>query len=451
MAQIDIVENNLLTGSTIYNDLKDQYTYLLESYMGGQNYREGAHLTRYQLESGKEYGARLNQTHLDNHCKSVISVYNSFLFRVPPTRDLGTLDTVVEQTDFLNDADFDGRSLNNFMKDVATWAGVFGSCWIILCKPNIGSVTAADELYNSNRPYANIITPLSMLKWNYQRLGNGAYQLDYIKYIEDINGNVRTVKEWTLDTITTTTIQLQQSGQENVINRTEEPNGLGAIPAICCYNNKGLVRGLGISDINDIADAQKSIYNLLSELEETIRLDSHPSLVQTPDVISGNGAGSIIQIPENLDPNLKPYLLQYSGASVDSILNSIDRIVESIDKMANIGGVRAQESKTLSGVAMQTEFQLLNARLAEKADNLELCEEQLFEFFAQYYNRVWDGTITYPGSFNIQDTQNEFAQLKTARETATDPGLVKLIDERLVEMLGEDPDTVLSGIVPPTV
>ena len=38
--------------------------------------------------------------------------------------------------------------------------------------------------------------------------------------------------------------------------------------------------------------------------------------------------------------------------------------------MAHMGAVRGTEAMTQSGVAMQTEFQMLNAKLAEKADIL---------------------------------------------------------------------------------
>ena len=456
MSQVEQLQNEinaLSSGNPIYTDMHSIWEYLLESYMGGQNYKDGQHLTKYQLESGTDYTSRLNQTYLDNHCKSVVSVYNSFLFRQPPYRDLGNLEQLPETQEFLKDADFDGRSLDQFMKDVATWSSVFGHCWIILVKPSVGATTRADEQMSGARPYANLITPLAMLDWNWQRQPNGAYVLDYIKYVEDINGNVQTIKEWTMDTISTYTVVTDdKSGKQVLHDVVKEANQLGKIPAICAYNAKGPVRGIGVSDLTDIADAQKMIFNLHSELEETIRLDSHPSIVATPDTILGNGAGSVVQMPNDLDPGLKPYLLQYNGASAKSILDSIANIVESIDKMANTGAVRATQSKVLSGVAMETEFQLLNARLSEKGDNMELAEEQLWKCFAAYYGREYNGYIDYPDSFNIKDTHNEFAQLETASKTATDPRIKRVIDERIVELLAEDPKLVLpvSDFVPHT-
>ena len=203
------------------------------------------------------------------------------------------------------------------------------------------------------------------------------------------------------------------------------------------------MRGLGISDLADISDAQRFIYNLQSELEETIRLDSHPSIVATPDTILGNGAGSVVQISTDLDAGLKPYLLQYNGASAKSILDAIAHQIDAIDKMANVGAVRAIESRRMSGVAMQTEFELLNARLSEKGDNLELAEEQIFKLFAAYMNTMFNGYIQYPDSFSIRDVNDEYGQLKSAKEASSDPRITRVIDERIVELLDEDPKEIL--------
>ena len=145
-------------------------------------------------------------------------------------------------------------------------------------------------------------------------------------------------------------------------------------------------------------------------------------------------------MPENLDPGLKPYLLEFSGASVDSIYRAIEHTIASIDKMANTGAVRATESKTMSGVAMETEFQLLNARLSEKADNLELAEEQMWKLWCEFMGYEWNGHIEYPGSFNIRDTAQEITHLQQAKAAATNPKVFGLIDGKIAEFLGEDPE-----------
>ena len=425
----------LLTGNELYQNYDEQWQYLLESYVGGKEYKEAGHLTRYVLETDAEYSARLRTTPLENHCASVISVYNSFLFREEPKRDFDNNGMTFELEMFLRDADFDGRSLNAFMKDVATWASVFGHAWIIVSKPDVGAVTVADEQAQGSRPYVSLLTPLAMLDWQYSRQPSGKVELTYIRYLEETTGELTTVKEWTMTEIRTSTVNVRT---DQMVEEIVEVNGLGRIPAVCAYNGRSIIRGFGVSDITDIADAQKFIYNATSEVEQTIRMDSHPSLVKTPETQAGVGAGSLIHMPDNLDPGLKPYLLEFGGASVDSIYKAIEHSIGSIDKMANTGAVRATESRTMSGVAMETEFQLLNARLSEKADNLELAEEQMFEFWFQYMGQQWMGEIEYPGSFNIRDTGSEIQQLATAKNTATDPIVIRKIDEHILEWMGEE-------------
>jgi len=310
----------------------------------------------------------------------------------------------------------------------------------------VGAQTRAEEQQIGVRPYVNLLTPLVVLDWYYKRQPTGRYELDYFKYVEEINQNIITVKEWSRTTIKTTIIDDEK---KEIVSSEEEVNGLGEIPVVVAYNQRSTVRGLGVSDLTDICDLQKFIYNATSEAVESLRMDSHPSLVATPETRVGTGAGSLILMPENLDPGLKPYILQNTGASVEMIYKSIEHTTSVIDKIANTGAVRATESRTLSGVAMNVEFQLLNAKLSEKADNLELAEEQMFNFWCKYMGTTWNGSIEYPGEFNVRDTQSEIAQLKTASETnSQDPRVRQAIDEAILDWLevddSKEPEETLS-------
>ena len=404
--------------------------------MGGEDYKRYNLLTKYQLETESEYGQRLDQTPLHNHCKSVVNVYNSFLFQEQPERDLGNLDGLPEVEDFLDDADLDGRTLDHFMKEVSTWASVFGHCWIMVAKPDTGAITKADEQAVGVRPYVNILSPLVVIDWRWERGPSGKHELVYVKYVEEINGSVQTIKEWTPETITTHEINYDTREE---LAQLVEPNGLGFIPMICVYSQRSIVRGFGVSDIQDIAKTQQFIYNQLSEVEQAVRLDNHPSLVKTNETQASSGAGSIIAMPENMDPGLKPYLLETNGAQIASIYQAIDHSVAAIDLMANTGSVRATAAKLLSGVAMQTEFQLLNAKLAEKASNLELAEEELWDIFAKYQGLTeWTGEVKYQDNYGIQDKNAEYTKLQVAKASASSPQVLAVIDQKLMQLLCED-------------
>ena len=427
--------NQISTTNKEYMRNRDRWQFLLWSYTGGDEYRRQGYLTRYKLESNAEYQQRLNSTPLDNHCQSVIQVYISYLFREEPEREFYSWSGQPDVEAFLKDADMDGRSLDAFMKDVATWSSVFGHSWILMTKPNIGASTLGEEQSLGVRPYVNLLTPLAVLDWTWSRTPAGNYELTYFKYIEEIVDKITVVKKWTKDTIET---WIMEDEKREAQLSSVEVNGLGMIPAVIAYNKRSIVKGLGVSDISDIADMQRLIYNYNSEVEQSIRLDGHPSLVVTPDVQYGSGAGAVIVVPENSDPGLRPYVLEHGGANVQSIHESIKQVTEAIDRLANTGGVRGTETRTMSGVAMEVEFSLLNARLSEKADQMEIAEEQLWKLFGLYQGREWLGEVDYPGSFNVRDTQREYQQLASAKSAATSAEAIRIIDFRLRELL-EDP------------
>jgi hypothetical protein len=426
-----------------YQNLNARWSYLLKSYLGGEIYRQGQYLTRYSNESEQDYITRLMTTPLDNHCKSVLGIYNAFMFRREPTRDFGSLESDPDLEAFLEDSDLEGRSFHSFMKDVATYSGVFGHVWMILTKPNVGAVTRADEIISGARPYINLLTPLTVLDWTWERGPAGNYELTMFKYMEDTDrSHISVVKEWHKDKIITTEVNKED---REISSSYEEANGLGFIPAVIAYAQRSPRRGIGISEIDDVADLQKFIYANYSEVEQAIRISTHPSLVKTATTEAVAGAGSIVQIDEGMDPGLKPYLLEPSGASVTTIYESINNTVESIDRISNLGSARAMRATMMSGVAMEVEFQSLNARLSEKADNLELAEENIWQFWAIYQGKVWDGKIDYPDSFNIQDKRVELTNLMDSRKTVTNAEYLKMLDWEIMETaLGiEDLETYL--------
>ena len=419
----------------LYTRNRDRWQFLYESYVGGEEYRRSAHLTRYQLETAGEYNARLQNTPLDNHCSSVIGTYVSFLFREEPEREFYSWAGQADVEDFLNDANMEGQSFDSFMKQTSIWSSVFGMVWVVMTKPNLGATSLGQEMDMGVRPYVNLVTPLVVSDWTWERMPGGRYELSYFKYVEEVIDNITIVREWTKETIKT---WIMDDVQKTAYLDVEEVNQLGKIPAILVYNQRGISKDIGVSDITDIADLQRQIYNLTSENEQSIRMDGHPSLVVPATAQLGSGAGAIIIQQEGSDPGLAPYYLEHGGTGVNNIHSSIDKLVEAIDRISFTGGVRATATRTMSGVAMETEFQLLNAKLSEKADNMELAEEQIWKLFGDYQGRTWEGEIEYPSSFNIRDTQREFAQLASAKSAATDPVLLRIIDEKLVEMLGEE-------------
>jgi hypothetical protein len=338
---------------------------------------------------------------------------------------------------FLKDADLEGNNFNSVMKQAQNYASIYGHCFMILDKPAIQTRTRAEELNQEIRPYISIVTPENVLDWNFKREVNGKYYLDYLKIREEVDKDGGTYfRLWFPDRIETI---YSKDDRSDPITIDTADNLIGKIPAVILYNSKSHKKGIGQSDLQDIADLQKSIYNELSEIEQLIRLTNHPSLVKTPSVNASAGAGAVIEMPEEMEPNLKPYLLQPSGQNLSGLMDSINHKVEAINRIAHTGAVRTTKQAVSSGIALQTEFELLNARLSEKADNLEIAEEQLFRCYAMFQNATFDGEINYPDSFNIRDYATDLIYYQQAKSIGIgSPTFMKEVDKEIARAVVDD-------------
>jgi len=423
-----------------HKDFKEAITnweYYIRSYNGGYDYQVGQYLNRYNLELDNEFNQRLLNTPCDNHCKNIIQIYSSFLFRVKASRDFGDMADESSLESFMKDADLEGNNFTSVIKQAQNYSAIYGHCFLILDKPKITTNTKAEELQQDIRPYLSIVTPENILDWNYKREVNGKYSLDYLKVREEVDRSGGTYyRIWFSDRIDT--VYVRADGSEPTLIDTAD-NQIGKIPAVILYNAKSHKRGIGQSDLTDIADLQKAIYNEFSEIEQLIRLTNHPSLVKTPSVNASAGAGAIIEMPEEIEPNLKPYLLQPSGSNLQSIMDSITKKVDAINRIAHTGAVRTTKTQVSSGIALQTEFELLNARLSEKADNLQLAEEQLFKLYALFQNTEFNGEIDYPNSFNIRDYASDLVYYQQAKSiNIGSPTFNKEVDKEIARAVIDD-------------
>ena len=427
-----------------YSENQKNWEMFIRSYNGGYDYTLGQYLNRYNLELDHEFNQRLGNTPCDNHCKNIIQIYSSFLFREKASRDFGSMSEEPSLQMFLKDADLEGNNFNTVMKTAQNYASIYGHCFMILDKPNIQTATRAEELNQEIRPYVSIITPENVFDWNFERQPNGKYILNYLKIREEVDRKGGSyMRIWYPDKVDT--IYVEDDRTEPQLIDTAE-NQIGKIPAVILYNSKSHKRGIGQSDLVDIAELQKAIYNEYSEIEQLIRLTNHPSLVKTAGVNASAGAGAVIEMPDEMEPNLKPYLLQPSGQNLTSIMDSITKKVEAINRIAHTGAVRTTRQQVSSGIALQTEFELLNARLSEKADNLQLAEEQLFKLYAEFQNTTFDGEINYPDSFNIRDYASDLVYFQQAKSmNIGSPTFSKEVDKEIARAVVDD-DEKLSQI-----
>ena len=220
-----------------HKDYKETITlweYYIRSYNGGYDYTVGQYLNRYNLELDNEFNQRLGNTPCDNHCKNIIQIYSSFLFRVKPSRNFGSMIDEPSLESFLKDADLEGNNFNSVIKQAQNYASIYGHCFMILDKPNIQARTRADELNQEIRPYLSLVTPENVLDWNFKREVNGKYYLDYLKIREEVDKDGGSYfRIWYPDRIDT--LYQKDQLEPQVIDTAD--NLIGKIPAVILYNS----------------------------------------------------------------------------------------------------------------------------------------------------------------------------------------------------------------------
>ena len=427
-----------------WNNHINRWRFLSDSYQGGQAFKDGEYLTKYVLETNGEYQQRINSTPLDNLCKNICHTYTSFIYGQTIKRDFAGLNEQDVRL-FLKDADLEGRSFTNMMREISIYSSVYGHVWCVVDKPSTPVNTLAEQQAAGIRPYVSMFSPENVLDWKYTRMPNGVYQLDMLRIIEDSYGDTQIQKIYYRDRIDTVQVSnissnptSKPSEKDDVVLLQSVVNPLGMIPAFPVYSARSPIRAIGISDVNDIADQQLGIANELSEIEQTIRINGHPSLVKVASTEATAGAGAIIQMDDNTDPGLKPYLLQPTAESLEGILSSIKMKVAACERMAHLETARGTRT-AMSGVAMLVESRMLSQRLSEKSSNLEHAEEQLWGLFGRWQDTQWLGEVEYPTSFDQRDTAVTLQNIKTAKESnPTNPKLIKAIDRLIAEVLIED-------------
>ncbi|NTU58917.1 MAG: hypothetical protein HGB00_08405 [Chlorobiaceae bacterium] len=417
----------LLRKHPLYDANIKTWNYYRDSYEGGTAYEKAALLYQYAYEaasdagSANKYNTRLEQTPLDNQCKSSLHTYSSYLWRRKPQRDLGHLADNLEALKLLADADLEGTSINEFMRHVELMAHVYGHTWIVMDKSPAQFRTLAQERRAGVRPYMVRYDPPSVWNWEISRSSSGELELNYLKVAEietDYMGNEKTtIRIWTKEKIEVYTFGPGETNAELEPTLTTA-NRLGIIPAVCHYSRTKTAQGVGASEIADVAKMQQSIYNDLSEMHQSVRNVNHNTLVKNADDEATSGAGGVIIMADQTDANKKPYLLQSQIFQLEGLINCINKKDDMINRMTHLAPVRNQRNQTFSGEALKTEFQLLNALLNEMAATLQTTEVKLFSILCKWLRKpsaFYSIVIIYPQKFELRDSKSDIELLKEAK------------------------------------
>lgn len=369
------------TGGPLYKDAKDAT---------GQPV-----LLRHEpVETEAGFARRKARAVYRNYCKTIIDRFNSFVFRLPVVRDGQDGDFVAWQAE----ADGCGTSLQDFMRAAMRKAQVLGRCFVAVDTTRPGDLpedaSEAQAIDAGARVILRCIDPRRVLHW---RRVDGQLAEALIVY-----GAGERAVLWRPDV--RVDIELDKHGK--VASLTPVVHAWPSLPIF------ELAPFGGASQIVDIAELNKDLFNLESLLKEEIWNTTFTQYwcfgirsEQLEDAIFG--PNRIICLPS---PDARVETTGGKPEQADSIRRSITDDVTEIYRLA---GLKAEDplqtNAPKSGVALRVEFDTVDAILAAIGDSAERCENWIIG----HYNSATGAAVTpsdYPDSYGTPDVEAELTR-----------------------------------------
>lgn len=387
------------------NNLTWLYQLLRDSYDGMGGFLDGSYLRKHERETDDKYNQRKELAYYLNYFKPCVDAHVSPIFKTLANRDWKGNGSKTWET-FVNDVDFRGTHLKNFMKQVAHKSKLYGTCFVAIDRAeDIGEMSLASlEENRSNLPYAFIIEPISVVEIVVDKYN----RITKFVYLEKDEHNEEQPAQRTL-TPFGWELKDSQGIKKGAWN-------LGCVPVIPVPSkiDDGNTNPLPPSEFISIAKTNKAIYNMTSWLNDILLNQTFSVLVypsnSTDDLILGTN--NALGFPS--EASHEPKFIAPAADPANILHNEIDRLQQECYRQAgviNITGVRSEQS----GVAKAWDFERTNQILSDFADIIEATELKIANLYKKFTNVEFEYTVSYPNDFSIADVQTELANAEIAK------------------------------------
>ena len=433
--------SELLKKNPVYNTIYDQMMAYQLAYLGGYSFKQYVRKKR-PSEDSNLWIDLINNTIAQPICRYIVDTINDVLFDPGVKRNLQFCTPAgafinpknTEWADlFMLDADLNNNSLTSFMEQVGDLTSIYGHCWIAVDMPQEGDGTLG-------RPYTVAIQPLNVWDWEFDYYG-GRPILKYVKILEMEDehcyyikcyhlGDAKTPSYWRSYEVEKGSGSMEPDAPAELTGEGVFPLGM-SIPVFIAYGRRDPRRiDLGVSDIDSATDAQREHYKLECEAYSAVQF-AHTLIRAEPGVKIPVHAGAIVRASEG-----QIEAITIDTGDVDTIIKKQDNILEQVEALTGLGGLRNSKNQIASGVAIIEERKQLHRLAKAKARLMEIAEETIFTYAARFMGMRWAGEVVYNTDYEAHDTNYRLALIGKAKELAgEDPVINALVNKEIIAML----------------
>ena len=431
----------LLKRNRIYETVAKQMLNYQNAYLGGLVFKQSVRRKR-PSEDSVLYLDLVNNTVSQPICRYIVDTINDVLFEPGVKRNLQfcteqgvAIDpTTMDWPDlFCLDADLQNRSMTGFMEQVGDLSSIFGHCWVVVDLPRA-------EEGNLGRPYVVALSPLDVWDWEWE-FYNGKPMLEYVKikefedddcyYIKCLHmGDATTPSYWRHYEVPKTNTSAHMDDDAKMTGAGFFPPGM-SVPAFIAYGRKDpRTIDLGVSDIDSATDAQREYYKLECEAYGAIQF-AHTIVRADKGVTVPVHAGAIVRATAG-----QIEAIEINTGDVDAVIKKQQDILEQMEALTGLGGLRNSKNQIASGTAIIEERKQLHRLAKAKARLMEVTEEMIFTYAARFMGMRWAGEVNYNTDYEAHDTNYRLALMNQAKILVPDNDIVNsLIAKEVIAML----------------
>jgi len=435
----------LLKRNPIYSSIYNEMLAYQYAYLGGLPFKMFVRKKR-PSEDSTLYQDLVANTIAQPICRYIVDTINDVLFEPGIKRNMQFCTPTGARLDpnstewadlMLLDADLTNRSMNGFMESIGDLTSIYGHCWVAVDMPQKGQG-------DLGRPYVCAINPLNVWDWEFDYYG-GRPMLKCVTVMEMEEedcyyikcyhlGDAVTPSYWESYEVEKGPAKLEEPAK--LIGTGSYPPGM-SLPIFIAYGRRDpRTIDLGISDIDAASDAMREFYKL--ECEKYTALQFAHTIIRADKGVSiPVHAGAIVRANEG-----QVEAIPIDTGDVDAIIRAQQDILEQIEALTGLGGLRNSKNQIASGIAIIEERKQLHRLAKSKARLMEVTEEMIYTFAARFMNVRWAGEVAYNTDYEAHDTNYRMAIIKSAKDLVGDNPMVQaLITKEIIAMLA--PDTAI--------
>ena len=433
---------DLLKKHTVYEKLYRQMLGYQYAYLNGETFKTHVRKKR-PSEDSNLYIDLIENTVSQPICRYIVDTINDVLFEPGVKRELNFVTPVgtyinpenIEWSKlFLLDADLQNRTLDAFMEHVGQLTSIYGHCWVFVDMPQ-------ENEGNLGRPYVVAVNPMNVYDWDFEYYG-GRPIVKHVKVKESEDDTHYYLKCYYLGNEEQPSYWIsyrvgKDLKKEDVVvtGQGEYPAGM-SIPGFIAYGRRDPRRmDVGVSDIDSATEAQREYYKLECEAYTSIQFAK--TLIRADKGVAiPVHAGAIVRASEG-----QVETIPVDTGDVDKVMGKQAQILEQIEALTGLGGLRNTKNQIASGVAIIEERKQLHRLAKTKARLMETVEEMIFTYAARFMNMRWAGEVIYNTDYESHDTNYRMALMKEAKALMPNNEIVdSLIAKEIIGMLAPSED-----------